>query len=337
MGSKPKLKGEVALQYCDKYPTLKDGTLARKIFKDNPLLFNSVEDARDKVRYHRGHKGDGSRVGNRNTKYHKPLTHDTRNTYELPESAAEEKKPYTLPKACNNVLMISDLHIPYHDVQAISAAIKYGLDNKINTIFINGDLLDFHMLSRFEKNPKARSVVDEFDTTRELLKRLRDLFPDANIYWLKGNHDKRYEKWLFAKAPEIFDDEYYQLENRLRLNELRITLIDDMQLVKIGKLHVTHGHLLLKGVFAPVNAARGVYMQAKTSTIIGHTHSVSEHNEKNLKDELTTCWSMGCLCELRPDYNPFANKYAHGFAHIIVENNGDYNVRNMRIVKGKII
>lgn len=331
------LKGEIAQQYCDKYPDMADLTLARKLYKDNPKLFTDIENARSRIRYYRGHLGERGRNSLVTTKSVKPLTYNTTNMYGLPETAAEPKKPYVLPKACNNVLLISDLHIPYHDVEAISAAITYGKEHKINTIFINGDVLDFHMLSRFEKNPKARSVKDEFDMARALLGKLRDIFPDAAIYWLKGNHCKRYEKWLYAKAPEIFDDEYYQLESRLQLNDLRITLIDDMQLVKAGKLYITHGHLLLKGVFAPVNAARGVYMQAKASTVIGHTHSVSEHSEKNLKDEITTCWSMGCLCELRPDYNPFANKYSHGFAHVLVDNKGDFTVRNMRILNGKIV
>lgn len=337
MARKQTEMGLTVQKYCDKYPNMADLTLARKIYKDKPLLFKDVEAARTRVRYYRGHSGDNHRTSLEDKRNVKPITHDTRNAYCLPESAAEPKHPFILPKACNNILLISDLHIPYHDVEAISAAIKYGVDNKVNTVFINGDVMDFHMLSRFEKNPHARSVKDEFDMTRAVLQKIRDIFPDAAIYWLKGNHCKRYEKWLYAKAPEIFDDEYYQLENRLQLNDLRIKLLDDMQLVKAGKLFISHGHLMIRGVFAPVNAARGLYMQAKVSTIIGHTHSVSEHSEKNLKDELTTCWSMGCLCELRPDYNPFANKYSHGFAHVVVDNKGDFTVKNMRILNGKIV
>lgn len=336
--AKKTVKGETAQQYCAKYPNMGDLTLARKLYKDNPLLYKDVEDARGLVRYYRGHRGEWSRNAIASKDHIKPITHDTvSNIFKLPESAAEPKKPYILPKSANNILLISDLHIPYHDVDAITAALKYGQENEINTIFVNGDLLDFHMLSRFDKDPRARSVKDEFDTCKALLQRIRDIFPDAAFYWLKGNHDKRYEKWLFAKAPEIFDDEYYQLENRLQLNDLKIKLIDDMQLVKAGKLFLTHGHLLTGGLIAPVNAARGVYMQAKASTIIGHTHSVSEHTEKTLKDELITCWSMGCLCELRPDYRPYANKYSHGFAHVRVENNGNFHVKNMRIFNGKIV
>ena len=46
--------------------------------------------------------------------------------------------------------------------------------------------------------------------------------------------------------------------------------------------------------------------------------------------------STGCLCELKPDYMPF-NKWNLGFAHINVKPNGDYTVKNMRIINGKIV
>lgn len=181
-------------------------------------------------------------------------------------------------------------------------------------------------------------MKDEFDATRDFLVKLRKAFPKTKIIWLKGNHDKRYEKWLFAKAPEIFDDNYYLLEERLRLNELKIELLDDNVLIKVGKgLFITHGHLLIRGVFAPVNSARGVFLRAKASCLISHVHNTSEHSESNLKDEIISCWSIGCLCDLHPNYDPLNSKHNHGFAHITVDKLGNYNVKNIRIYNGKIL
>jgi hypothetical protein len=192
------------------------------------------------------------------------------------------------------------------------------------------------MLSRFDKDPKKRSVKQEFDACKQFLVTLRQTFPAASIYWLKGNHCIRYELWLKQKAYEVFDDEYYHLEQRLRLNEQKVTIIDDKQLVKIGKLSVTHGHHVMKGFFSPVNSARGVYMKAKQSTIIGHVHKVSTHSETNMDGDVITTWSTGSLCELKPDYSPLVSNYQHGFAHITVEKNGDYTVKNYQIIKGKL-
>jgi len=153
-----------------------------------------------------------------------------------------------------------------------------------------------------------------------------------------GNHDVRYQMWLESKAVDLLGCEEFELGSLLRVGELGIKLIDDKTLIKAGKLIITHGHLVIRGVFAPVNAARGAYMRAKQSVLIGHTHKISEHTETNMDGEITTTWSTGCLSELSPDYNPFANGYAHGFAHVkITDNEGRFSVNNIRIYKGNIL
>jgi predicted phosphodiesterase len=232
--------------------------------------------------------------------------------------------------------MISDLHIPYHDIGAITMAIDYGKKNKVNTIYINGDLIDNFQVSRFEKDPKKRSVKEEFDATKQFLVTLREIFPKANIYWAKGNHCVRWEKFLRQKVKEIWDDNYFSMEERLRLNEERVHVIDDKILVKVGKLTVAHGHHIFKGIFSPVSPARGAFMKAKQSIIVGHLHRASHHPEITADGEVISCWSTGCLCELKPDFSPQVSNSQHGFAHITVEKNGDYNVRNFQIIKGKI-
>lgn len=321
-------KSDVAKEYRAKYgnemPTMK---LARIIFNENNLLFTNVEDARQVLRYIEGKSGNST---------YKKLPDRPKNPYNLPETFKKEREPLHLPTFCNNILLISDLHIPYHDINAITMAIDYGIKEKVNTIFINGDLIDFYGVSKFEKDPRKRSIKEEFDATKQFLRSLRQAFPTQLIYWLKGNHDIRYEKWLMTKVYEVFDDEYFHLEQRLRLNEEKIFLVDDDVLVKAGKLSITHGHHIMKGFFAPVNSARGAFMKAKQSVIIGHVHKVSQHPEVTLDGEVISTWSTGCLCELLPDYSPLVANYQHGFAHVLVDEAGDYTVRNMQIIKGKL-
>lgn len=328
---------EVAEEYCAKFPRHADRTIASKLMKEHPLLFKDLEHARSTVRIARGHHGNKNRKATPDKALFKPVTKDS-NPYKLPESYADERLPFILPKADNNILMISDLHVPYHDISAINAAIKYGQEEGVNTIFINGDLIDFHGISRFQKDPRKRSVKQEFDAAKEVLRAIRAAFPNASIYWALGNHDERYEHWLMAKAPEIFDDEYYSMEERLRLNEEKVKMIDGKTICRAGKLAIAHGHHIMRGGFgSPVNAARSVFTKAKASMIVGHTHSVSEHTETDIHGDITTCFSTGCLCELKPDYSPQANKYAHGFAHIMVRDNGYFSVRNYRIHKGELL
>lgn len=328
-------RGEVVQKYLKRFPNSPNNTLAKKIFAENKLLFDSEEGARALIRYYRGAHGNASRKNNSPKEYLKPLAFG--NQYNLPPSYAPKREFYALPKANNNVLIMSDIHAPYQDNEAITLALNYGKQHKINTVILNGDIIDFCLLSRFEKDPKARNVKEEFDTCRAILVSIRKAFPKADIIWLKGNHDIRYEKWLFLKAPEIFDDSYYLLEERLQLNDLKIKLLDEKILIKAGKLNITHGHLTIRGVFAPVNSARGVYLRTKVSTLISHVHNSSEHTEKDLNDGMVTCWSIGCLCTLSPNYDSQSTKHNTGFAHVTIENNGDYHVQNKRIHNGKIL
>lgn len=326
-------KSDLARKYREEYgwemPTLK---LARIMYSENNLLFKDVESTRLFLRYIEGKHG----ARNKKFKTIIPMPERPKNPYNLPESHQEKREPFVLPKVCNNILLISDLHIPYHDIDAITIALDYGKKENVNTIFINGDLIDNSQVSRFEKDMKKRSVKQEFDATKEFLVQLREAFPDASIYWLKGNHCTRWEKFLEQKVREIWDDPYFHLEERLRLNEQKIKLLDDTVLVKAGKLSITHGHHIFKGIFVPVSPARGAFLRAKQSVIVGHLHRASYHTEMDLDGKVIGCWSTGSLCELRPNYSPLVSNAQHGFAHILVEKNGDFTVKNYQIINGKL-
>jgi len=324
-------KADIARKYRNEYgiemPTLK---LARIMYKKENLSFKNVEDCRDALRGIEGKK--------KNARYKE--THNfperPKNPYNLPESFQEKREPLQLPSACNNILLISDLHIPYHDIDAVTIALQYGIENKVNTIVINGDLIDLHKISRFQSDPNKRSIKQEFDATKQFLRVLRQLFPTQEIYWLKGNHCSRMEKYLLQKAQEIWDDPYFHLEERLRLNEERIHLIDDKVLVKAGKLNITHGHHIFKGIFTPVSPARGAWVKAKENIIVGHLHRSSFHVETDINGNTTGSWSLGCLCEKLPDYQPIVSNAQHGFAHVLVDKDGSFSVKNYTIIDGKL-
>jgi predicted phosphodiesterase len=305
------------------------------MYADNKLSFKDVEACRHSLRYIEGKSGKANLKWLQNKEFvmkeNRPL-----NPYNLPESYEEQREPYILPVQCNNILLISDLHIPYHNIDAITIALDYGKAQKVNTIFINGDLIDMHQVSKFEHDPKKRSIKQEFDATKEFLVQLRKAFPKAEIFWLKGNHCVRWEKFLLTKVREIWDDDYFFLEERLQLNQVKVKILDDKVLVKAGKLSITHGHHIFKGAFTPVNPSRGAFLRAKQSVIVGHLHRPSHHPETDLDGKIISCWSTGCLCELRADYSPLVGNTMHGFAHIQIETDGDYTVKNYSIIKGKL-
>jgi hypothetical protein len=125
-------------EYCKQFPNTPSLTLSKKIYKEHPEKFNSIESVRDRVRYYRGNKGI------KDKKCAKPyIDYLEKLKSELPKGETEKLEPYYLPKDRKKVLIISDIHLPYHDDKALFAALEYGLKEQVDTIYINGDLLDF--------------------------------------------------------------------------------------------------------------------------------------------------------------------------------------------------
>jgi predicted phosphodiesterase len=255
----------------------------------------------------------------------------------LPESYAEQRNDYVLPLANNNILVISDIHAPYQDNQALTLALEYGYDQKVNTIVINGDLIDFQKISRFTPSPKSVDTQTELDIAKNVLRCIRDVSPYAKIVWLEGNHDRRYQDYVWAKAEQLAGDPHYLLSTRLDLDNMRIEFVDQCRKLKAGKLSIMHGHMIMRGAFTPVSPALGVYRKQKCNTMIGHVHQASEHTEGDGNGDITTCWSTGCLTTLHPEYDPFNTKHGQGFALVHTKPNGIFEVHNKRIYNNKIL
>lgn len=318
-------------EYLTRFPNASKRSLAAKMAKEHPLLYKDIESARRIIRYYTGASGDKELKKLKDKTFMK----NPHNPFDLPESDEKEWLPYVLPKAANNILCLYDIHIPYHNIKALTLALKYGKENNVNTILLAGDFMDFYQVSRFEKDPSKRKLSEEFEATRQFFRSIKKHFPKAKIYCLSGNHENRWQKYLRLKSPEILDMQEFRLDIILKMGEIGIGWIDG-QIIKAGKLNILHGHEFQSGIMAPVNVARGLFLRAKVSAIVGHSHQTSEHTEPNLNGDVITCWSAGCLCELSPEYARI-NKWNHGFAHVKVNNDGTFNVKNIRIIKGKIV
>lgn len=322
---------QIIREYCKKFPNHGDLTIAKLVYKEHSKLFTSVEHARTKVRHERGHKGVLNRNRTLNKNNFKPVTYIT-NPYNLPESFATKFEPYKIQQS--KVLIISDLHFPYQDNEAIKLALNYGKEKGVNCILINGDLIDFHNQSRYEKDPRARKTHEEFEAVRQFLGSLRKHFPKCKIVFKEGNHDERYEKWLYIKAPELFGDTDFLLETRLKLGELGIDIVKDKLPIQIGNLTVLHGHELNGS--GGVNPARATFLKTIENVLIGHCHRSSQHSEPTFGGNLIVTTSQGCLCEMYPMYAR-VNKWNHGFSYVEHDiKTGEYNLLNLKIHKGRI-
>jgi predicted phosphodiesterase len=329
MAGKPTLKSKIVSEYLKKFPKSNYTSLARKILKENSLEFDSVENIRTMIRKMVGSSGEDRK----NKTKDKSLFQEKRpSQYNLPQSYANDFTPYEIKQS--RILIISDLHFPYQNNEAITLALDYGKDKKVDCIILNGDVFDFSLISKHERDWRHRDIPQEFEAVKSFFNLLRLHFPQTKIVYKYGNHDERYEKFLFAKAPEIFDMPEFQLEIILKLGELKIDIVKDKRPIILGKLTVLHGHELFG--MGGVNPARATFTKTMEDTLVGHYHRTSSHSEPTMNNRLINVHSQGCLCEMHPLFAPI-NKWNLGFAYVDLNiATGEYFLENKKIVKGKI-
>ncbi len=334
MGKQIGKKGEIVLGYLEKYPVLPSRTLARMLYDNHPVLFSGTEDARTSVRYYRGRNGGPARDRLVDKRFLLPEPTE-RNPFSLPPSSMIEYTDYHIPSELERGMIFGDIHIPYHDKKAVETVLYYGKEFKPDFILLNGDLFDHYQISEFHKDPTKDDIKKEVELGRQFLTALRVQFPDAMIIWKKGNHDDRFKTYIQHNAPQIWGLDGFTAEGALDIFHLGIHVVEDKRRIRSGKLFIVHGHEFWRSINNPVNPARGLFLKAKWVSMCSHFHQTSQHTEPNIKDEMITCWSTGCLCQLHPEYSPI-NNWNHGFATQVKTPSGSFKVDNYRILNGDI-
>ena len=304
------------------HPDAPARTLARRVVAEcNGAL--TLEQARKRVRSALGLSGSRERKKSTTKDLHRPIR-PAGQRYEMPQSQAEPWLPFDLG-IVGKIGILSDIHVPYHDETALRAAIDHLQAEKIDALLLNGDWADFYSISRHEKNPKYRNF----------LKWVRQEFPHMRIVAKLGNHEERWEKWLWEHALEISDDPIMGIDNWYGFHKLGIELVADKRIILCGDLPVLHGHEKGNGISSPVNQARGAFMRLHHTVLEGHGHRTSTHSEPDMMGSETVCFSTGCLCDMRPAYARL-NKWNHGAAVVHVHADRSFDVENFRIQAGRV-
>lgn len=337
-------KSQLCREYRTKYGMeMPTKTLARIMYKEHPLLFTNIEDARARLRTIEGKSGDKNRKDTVNKEMFLEGERP-RNPYALPKSEEKEYLPYII-EGPQRIAALFDVHAPYHSIEALTAALDFLSDKDITTLLIGGDFFDFYGMSRYAKDPDKRNTAEEIKIGVELLNKIFDELKPEKVVFKYGNHDERFEHYIwqkFAEIPQLTDFEEMKqisletiLRNRLG-KDFPIDFVTDKRIIKVGNLNVAHGHEFPSGISSPVNIARGLYLRAKANTICGHHHRSSSHVEQDINGQMITTWSVGSLCELHPLYMPI-NSWNHGVALITLDESGVVDVQNKRIKNGRIV
>lgn len=317
-------RADLVKEMCRKHPDQRSNVIATWLYDRHPGLWPNQDAVRQRVRYYRG------MMGNRARKQRKGEVFPTA----IPKGKKQRPPEIKLP--AGKWLILTDMHIPYHDERAIEAALKYGVDSGCDSLLLNGDSIDAYQCSHWLRDPRADSTDKELKKAREVIKVLEPHFSRKS--YKIGNHEERIEAYLFGNAPQMPSMSRWNLCEALA-EELELEdwiMIASKQSYSIGKLPGYHGHELPKGLTNPVSIGRGIWNRTSQSGFAGHWHRADTYTKTSAdKREIWSCFGIGCLCDLRPNYAP-VNEWSQGCLVVESKPNGIYLADNKRIHDGVV-
>lgn len=314
----PGPKGELVLDTLRRFPDAPTNALAKLLVFEHGELFNfDKENARGILRYYRGQRGNQLR---------KSRSLATRET--MPQSWRETPDVYNLDPGV--WAMFGDVHTPFHHEEALGAAVDWCKKRKITNLLLNGDTVTCEGITHWPG--KHRAFETEVQVAIDMLDWLRGQF--RRLLMKEGNHETWFEKYCNSHAPELATLPMVSLEEVFGLEKRGIEYVEAPVIYAGPHLNILHGQEV-KVSRGSVNTARSLFLKTLACSICAHTHSASVHEEKNVRGVQIRTWSLGCLCDLSPDY-AVLNKWTHGFGVLNLHEDGQFQVELHPIIKGVV-
>jgi predicted phosphodiesterase len=197
-----------------------------------------------------------------------------------------------------------DIHVPYENKENVISFLKALKKEKPDVLVLGGDVIDFYKISRFDKNPlNNNSFNDELYNTRKFLVSVRKhAGKKCKIYWLEGNHEERFKKYLRNNAPELVGFTPLTMYEMFGLTdpELQVVWVPDTQVLEIDDWVFRHGHETGNGTTPGLSARKGVLMYGK-NYCQGHIHRANIIRVSNFSGDFIGVESP-CLCDMEPEY-----------------------------------
>lgn len=225
------------------------------------------------------------------------------------------------------VVVVNDIHIPFHDIAVVDWAINFIEFLNPHEIVLNGDVVDCYTISAFDRNPLTSStLLDEIDEARRLMERL-EWIPIK--WWLGGNHEDRLRRYIWRKAPELGVLPELEFPSLFKLKDHGFKWRNYGEIHKVGKLHVTHGNIARKH---SGETARAHFEQFGKSVLVGHTHRLGAFYKTRLGRPYVA-FENGCLCRLDPEYLNSPD-WQQGLSVVHVEEKtGEFSVQQIPIYR----
>lgn len=319
-------KSDLIRKFIDKHPNIKGKkTIAKELMVLHPNVFKDLELTRYMVRKVTGSAGEGRDF--KDQRLHKYFfsgfeqwAQDNLNTE--PEPWHE---PFKIPKSIKQLNIIADLHSVFLDKEVMKKFIR-ATKNK-EALLINGDLMDSSSLSRHLKVHNTVEYDKELELCHQILKGLKQEFD--HVYMKQGNHDFWLERYLLTNAREIFKVRGLKLGELLRLGELKVHEIHNLQYIEYGDVDICHGHEFAgfgmgkfpaTGLLDRWQSFKGAY---DVKIVCSHCHKADIAMSRKSKDgKFGQAWVTPAMCKRGANYAPYAG-WDNGWATI---ENGQVNI-----------
>ena len=128
------------------------------------------------------------------------------------------------------VVAAGDFQFPFEDPEVYASFLTFLAAERPDRIILTGDILDLTAVSAYDRDPRlGMPVQQELAHTHQRLAEIRAAAgPEAQIFFLYGNHEARLSKWIAKRSPELVGmtdaegNEILALANLLRLKALDI-------------------------------------------------------------------------------------------------------------------
>ena len=182
------------------------------------------------------------------------------------------------------ILVISDLHIPYHREDSFEFLKEIKKQYKPDTIVNIGDEIDCHALSFHDHNPDLASAGHELARAKDFIKELEGIFPEMTL--LDSNHSSLvYRRAIKSGIPRGYLKEYNEF-----LNVKKWNWVDNLTLTLPNKQRCFFTH----GISADVVKVSQINSM---NCVQGHFHSKFSLSYWANPDALFFAMQVGCLIQ----------------------------------------
>ena len=230
-----------------------------------------------------------------------------------------------------HAIAYGDSHFPFQDDAALSVVKRVIADVRPEKVIHMGDLIDCWQISTFDRDPLRReSLQDDADVGFAHLKEIYMLTPEAEHYYLEGNHEQRLTRTIARMNDQ--QRELAKLRNFQKYVNWPAIMAEAG--VDMWKFVPLKGQARRR-IFPNMVTKHGTKVRAKSgytasaemvkygqSGISGHTHRLGAVYHRDFNGSVG--WAeTGCTCDLVPEYTEDPD-WQHGLIVITFNNDWKY-------------